>query len=53
MGSNGRSCGIHSCGVTCLAEVFMASGCLWFSGVVDCTDSIRHGVLNEGLRPEL
>lgn len=53
MGSNWRSCEIDSCGVTSLAEVFMASDCLWLSGVVDYTESIGHGVCNKGLRPEL
>ena len=28
-------------------------GCVWFSGIVDYTDSISHGVSNKELRPEL
>ena len=45
--------GIHRCGVTCLAEVFRASGCLWLNGVVDYADSISHAVSDKGLRPDM
>lgn len=44
---------MHGCGVTRLAEVFMALDCLWLSGVVDYTHSISHCVCNKGLRPEV
>ena len=42
MGSGRRSCGIHRCDVTCLADMFTVSYCLLFSGAVDSTDSIGH-----------